>query len=718
MIRLKKAVVGFACFLVLWLGVSATVHAECNHTAGEAIAWLEDQVGHTKGSGQCVALIQAYYDFMVGGHDGVAGNACDYATNHVPAGFTRIQGATPQLGDICIETWNSYSSVGHVWIEGENSVQYHQNYDYKQYVTRQKYSPQGFWGVIRPTFKSTLPPGEINTPTISTDKPAYPVGSTVHITWEKTTSPQDFYQYWLVVRNVDTNEELFGGDPGTDPNHNYHDLTFNKAGKYYIDVYNVHHNNRSKSDRKYIIIGAYGQMTTPTISIPKTIYQKNETVSFSWAKTSSNTDFMHYWLSIYNSTTQQYAYSAAVGANVDQNSYSINNLPEGNYGIHVYSVPYINSDARAAHSVAYFTVGAKGTMTVPKIHLDKATYLNGDSVGVTWEKTSADTDFSHYWVTLWKGSDQVFSQAVGTGNVNMNYHTFSNLSYGDYALFVYSVPYNNWEARSLHDEVRFTVECKHNFSNWTTTKAATCAAEGTQSRKCSICGKSETRSVAKSKTHVYKTEIIAPTRTARGYTLHTCSVCGHSYKDNYKDKLKDDNKKGKTVKKATPKIILSKTSFVYNGSLRRPTATITVDGKKLGKESYTLTYPSGCKNVGSYRATVKLKGNYSGSASAVFKIVPKTTSISKVTGASRSFTVKWKKQATQTTGYQIQYSTSKSFKSGDTKTVTVSKTSTTSKKITKLLKNKKYYVRIRGYKTSGGSKYYSGWSGVKSVKTK
>ncbi|MCM1115236.1 MAG: secretory protein, partial [Clostridium sp.] len=71
----------------------------------------------------------------------------------------------------------------------------------------------------------------------------------------------------------------------------------------------------------------------------------------------------------------------------------------------------------------------------------------------------------------------------------------------------------------------------------------------------------------------------------------------------------------------------------------------------------------------------------------------------------------------QTTGYQIQYSTDKNFKKNN-KTVTVSSNKTTSKTISKLSGKKKYYVRIRTYKTVSGTKYYSSWSSVKTVTTK
>ena len=75
----------------------------------------------------------------------------------------------------------------------------------------------------------------------------------------------------------------------------------------------------------------------------------------------------------------------------------------------------------------------------------------------------------------------------------------------------------------------------------------------------------------------------------------------------------------------------------------------------------------------------------------------------------------WKKN-TKVTGYQVQYSTSSKFKSA--KTVTVKGYKSTSKTITKLTKNKKYYVRVRTYKTVGKVNYYSGWSNVKSITIK
>ena len=76
-----------------------------------------------------------------------------------------------------------------------------------------------------------------------------------------------------------------------------------------------------------------------------------------------------------------------------------------------------------------------------------------------------------------------------------------------------------------------------------------------------------------------------------------------------------------------------------------------------------------------------------------------------------------KKQSTQTSGYQIFYSTSSNFASGN-KYVTVMSNKTTAKKITNLKSKKKYYMKVRTYKTVNGIKYYSNWSPVKTVTTK
>ena len=94
---------------------------------------------------------------------------------------------------------------------------------------------------------------------------------------------------------------------------------------------------------------------------------------------------------------------------------------------------------------------------------------------------------------------------------------------------------------------------------------------------------------------------------------------------------------------------------------------------------------------------------------------PNAVSVSKLKAGSKKIMVKWKKQSS-ISGYQVQISKNKKFKSGTIqRMLSASKAKVTVKG---LKSNKKYFVRIRTYKTAGGKTYYSGWSKTKKVKTK
>lgn len=93
---------------------------------------------------------------------------------------------------------------------------------------------------------------------------------------------------------------------------------------------------------------------------------------------------------------------------------------------------------------------------------------------------------------------------------------------------------------------------------------------------------------------------------------------------------------------------------------------------------------------------------------------PSKTSITSLTRGKKSFVVKWKK--VKCSGYQIQYADNKKMKKAVTKAI--KKSGTVKYQAKKLKAKKKYYVRVRAYKTVKGKKYYSGWSKIKSVTTK
>lgn len=92
-----------------------------------------------------------------------------------------------------------------------------------------------------------------------------------------------------------------------------------------------------------------------------------------------------------------------------------------------------------------------------------------------------------------------------------------------------------------------------------------------------------------------------------------------------------------------------------------------------------------------------------------------TVGISSLSVKENTITVKWKKKS-KIMGYQIQYSTDSKFKKNK-KSIKIKKAKTTSKKISNLKESKKYYFRIRTYKSSNKKTRYSKWSKVKSIKT-
>ena len=216
------------------------------------------------------------------------------------------------------------------------------------------------------------------------------------------------------------------------------------------------------------------------------------------------------------------------------------------------------------------------------------------------------------------------------------------------------------------------------------------------------------RAEAEKQSYEHPSEVTKTTATVKATTkksgsiTKTCVICGKATKSTVYYP--------KTIK-------LAKTSYTYSGNALQPKVTVTdSNSKTVSASNYTVKYTNN-KKVGTAKVTITFKGNYSGSVSKTFKINPKGTKLSKLTANKKGFTAKWSKQSTQTTGYQLQYSTDKNFKKNN-KTVTVSKNSTTSKKITGLKAKKKYYVRVRAYKTVNKTKYYSGWSGSKAVTTK
>ena len=106
-----------------------------------------------------------------------------------------------------------------------------------------------------------------------------------------------------------------------------------------------------------------------------------------------------------------------------------------------------------------------------------------------------------------------------------------------------------------------------------------------------------------------------------------------------------------------------------------------------------------------------IKGKYSSTLKV--ETIPATTTL-KLKAGKKQLTASWS-SVSGISGYEVQYSTSKKMKSAKTVNAKKSAKKTT---IKKLKKGKKYFVRVRAYKTVDGKKIYSDWSKVKNVKVK
>lgn len=326
------------------------------------------------------------------------------------------------------------------------------------------------------------------------------------------------------------------------------------------------------------------------------------------------------------------------------------------------------------------------TFTLPKATMVTIRYANYyysglDKPGVDGIITLYDSDYKELEHKRSINSLYEFSEKLDAGRYYIRVSSFSGS--GIYRLWFSDTHTHTW------DEGKVVTE-------------ATCTTNGKKTYTCSICGETKTETIAKTG-HKYKTTTTRATTKKNGSIVKKCTLCGRT--------------SSKTTIYRVKSVTLSRTSYTYNGKVQKPSVTVKdTKGKKLSSSYYTVSYAKGRKAVGTYKVTIKLKGRYSGTITKTFKILPKATKISSIKGASKGFTVKWKKQASQVTGYQIQYSTSK--KMTGAKTVRVKGASKISYTKKSLSAKKRYYVRVRTYRTVSGKTYYSSWSSIKSVRTK
>ncbi len=173
---------------------------------------------------------------------------------------------------------------------------------------------------------------------------------------------------------------------------------------------------------------------------------------------------------------------------------------------------------------------------------------------------------------------------------------------------------------------------------------------------------------------------------------------------------------------ADAKVTLSKAKLVYSGKKQAPSLkSVIYNGTKLKQGTdYKIKIVKG-KKVGAYTVRVTGMGDYQGTTSASYRIVPaKVKGVSSKAAGKHKAKVSWKAHKAQTTGFKVRWAASaKALKQGKAvKTALVKKVAATSCTVKGLQSGKKAYVQVRAYKVVDGKKIWSSWSKAVSVKVK
>lgn len=73
----------------------------------------------------------------------------------------------------------------------------------------------------------------------------------------------------------------------------------------------------------------------------------------------------------------------------------------------------------------------------------------------------------------------------------------------------------------------------HTEGEWFRYSAPTCTQEGEMRLCCNVCGEVLGKTAIEKNEHDYTLTVVQPSGGEQGYSLHTCTQCGYSYKDNF-----------------------------------------------------------------------------------------------------------------------------------------------------------------------------------------
>ena len=251
--------------------------------------------------------------------------------------------------------------------------------------------------------------------------------------------------------------------------------------------------------------------------------------------------------------------------------------------------------------------------------------------------------------------------------------------------------------------------CEHEWIQTAVIERATCSQEGTATRACTKCGKSEVITLPIDPDYHWEKEVVnkkPATTTEEGYTGDTiCKAC--------KKVLQQGEvipKKGTASETpaASNKPDTSNTPAASNkpGTSNTPVASNAPAATKKPSSSNT---PSATKKPSASSDTQDASSETSTKASA-----PKAVKGLRIVNQKPlKLIITWLPDTT-VKGYEVQYAMDKKFtKSSKKKTV-----KTTYCTVKKVKRSKTYFVRVRAYKLQGTKKIYSKWTKVKKIKVK
>ena len=534
------AVIMVACLLP-----TAAFASTNGKTADDAINWVRSLNGQPVGSGECVALIKAYYSYL--GQTSPGGDGKDYSWNQLPAGWTRIQNAQPQKGDILVYGWSAKNPAGHVAIYESDNSTWHQNFGSARYVTQVTYRYNSFdnpyWGVIRPDFSSATPtPSYAN---IGTNVYRYLIRTDgwKHIGTNYDSS--DRYNVTIGSANTGDPEQIW---------------KFIRQGDGSYCIQNMFNDNYLTYEGNCV---------------------QQAKVTTSWLNTNKASRFQWY---IYDKNG---TFQLVPKDSVTAGTWLVLDCT-GNYQTPGTQMELYSNWSGAAQIFSLYPVDDyQKPAAPPKVEItvpDVATV--GEEVKISWTASPLRDKYDQreYCVTVEGGgskkviytTDTSVSVTIKRRELHCNVTVESrNTKYANYS----SSSYATFKCVEAHEHsytavvtpptctekgyTTHTCSCGdsyvdtyvdalgHSWDSGKVTKQPTATETGVRTFTCTRCSATKTETIPKlTHEHSYKAVVTAPTCTEKGYTTHTCS-CGDSYVDTYTDALGHVWDSGKVTKQPT-----------------------------------------------------------------------------------------------------------------------------------------------------------------------